>query len=274
MRSAVTLLLCLALLTAAGCSSHRLAGDDVLPLTDEVQLQYPPSSGHVDLTVAAGPRRYRFPIKEYSLDYSVRQEGDVLHWRLTATGKILGIDHGKRVQASTVNEVLALYRLKESHAQITVDIDTDLMGNPLAGDGEQAAFDPDAELNDAYWQAYYRKVFAMVFVPFSVSRATAGTVVSHGHVMIPVKKSGHFRETSVILSGHKAFEGRDCLVLEYKETSDEFKNRYRQKTTDFIDAALFLDKETKVLRKATGVLQTENITYYLNAVYSEPTHRP
>jgi hypothetical protein len=63
-------------------------------------------------------------------------------------------------------------------------------------------------------------------------------------------------------------------VLECKERSDEFKNSYRQKTTDFIDAALFLDMETKVLRKATGVLQTENITYYLNAVYSEPTHQP
>ena len=272
MRPALALLIGLVLLTANGCASHRLAGSDVQPFEGEVQLQYPPSSGHIDATVAVGNYRYRAATQKYSLDYTVRPQGDVLHWRFTALGKVYGIDHNKRAEPKTLDDVLKLYKLTDSHDKLTVEIETDRLGNLLGEDLAMAASPTptDGELNDAYWQARYRKVFSMLVLPFSTSRAVAGTVVSHGHLMMPMKYATHFKDTEIALTGQKTLQGRECLVLEYKGTSEQYKNKYRQKAVDTVDAALILDRETKVLRKAKSVYKTKNAIYFLEATYSDP----
>lgn len=273
MKTPLALLIGLVFLATAGCAPHRLAGNDIHPFDGEVQLQYPPSSGHIDVTLAAGERRFQFNTQQYSLDYTVRPEGDVLHWQFTAVAKIYGIDHNKRADPKTLDDVLRLYNLKDSHEKLTVEIETDLLGNPLrdARAVEEDETDPEAELDDAYWQVYYRKVFSMLILPFSASHAAAGAVVSHGHPMVPVKYATHFGDTEILLSGQKTLHGHECLVFEYKATSRPYKNRYRQKVTDSVDAALVVDKETKVLREARSVYRTKNVTYYLKAAYSDPT---
>ena len=233
-------------------------------------MQYPPSSGHIDVTLAAGQRRFQFDTQQYSLDYTVRPEGDVLHWQFIATAKIYGIENNKKAEPKTLDDVLKLYNLKDSHGKLKVEIETDLLGNPLWDAQAEEESDPDAELNDAFWQAYYRKVFSMLILPFSVSNAATGAVISHGHPMVPVKYATHFGDTEIVLSGQKTLNAHECLVFEYKATSKQYKNRYRQKVIDSVDAALIVDKETKVLREAKSVYRAKNITYYLKAAYSDP----
>ena len=267
MRFSIVLSCVFVIILSAGCSS-RMAGWNVGEFEGLAELHYPPSSGRIDVRTYLGYERLKLDVQRFSLKYSVQPEGEDLLWVVEVDGKILGLKDGAVVKPETLKELFQSYPLEDSHPTLEFRMRTDRLGNIIAMESISEAA-TGSSMVDTYWEGYYPKVFSMVFVPFLQSNASVGMVVSHERSLIPPQYVDHYSEASIVLAGEKTFKGHDCYVLEYKLKSNPYKNANRQKVVNSMDAALFLDKETKVLRWAKGIQRGKNAPIIVEAKYSE-----
>jgi hypothetical protein len=253
MKKFIIIMLCLTSLFMAGCKSKL----HVSPFEGEVPLTYGESSGSIRFLTEVGNYQIKLPTADATLDYSVKEQGDALLWRVEAHGKFLGYKDGKAVKVKTINELFGLYPLVESHEGLIFTMKTDRLGN-VVGMQEYLNAKTGEELADDYWKDYYTKLFSVVFVPFATENAQMNTVVSSTQCAIQPEYQEHFPSPAVSLTGQRVKFGNEYLVLQYENTSEGYKNKSRQKCTDTVKVDFIIDKQTRIVHKAKAVLRGEN----------------
>lgn len=256
MRQLILIVLC-SLFALTGCGGKL----QVNRFEGHVPLKYGETSGIITILAELGDFSFKLPTAETTLEYAIKKDGDSLLWDIVANGKYIGIKHGKHIRKDLSAKV-SLYPLEPSHAPIRFVMRTDWLGNIDSMEkfvGEAGLQD----VGDDYWKVYYQKLFSMVFVPFVTDKAQIDTVVSNGQCGIQADVAINFPPPQIVLTGTRKEHGRECLALQYENTSNQYKDKYRQKNVDTVKVEIMVDKDTRIVQRSFSVVRTKNVMRFL-----------
>lgn len=257
-------LLCITFLLCSCASPHTI--HNLKPFEETVALQYIPSAGHVDVKLSMGDYAFALDSDTYSFDYSIKEKPDSLLWTLNIIAKLRPLP--EKLSPRSSNKEAFWRPTEDLHGKLIAAIRTDKQGNVLAVESIKNAT-TGKRLSDKTWYEHYEKIFTTVFVPFSQSEATLGSIVSRTHMLMPLEMQNVFPPAEVKLVGKKHKKNKDYLVLEHKIDKHRYKNKSRLWVIGSFRYVALLDPETKMLFEAESACRMQGTIYlFMKATFT------